>query len=117
MSRRLTIQLPDQTSIRIDSDEWSAIAFSDFGGGGASLFGQLLICRHSDGWILVYVTFDVQVGESISVGELLPAGSADVESAIWRLAERFTVPTRVVRECIEQFSRETHADCVPCTVG
>lgn len=117
MSHQLTVLLPDQTSIGIDADEWPAIAFSDFGAGGASLCGHLLICRHCDGWILVYVMIDVQVGETISAGELLPAGSADVEPAVLQLAERFTVPTRVVRECLEQFRKETHPNCIPCTVA
>ena len=103
MRRRLTVQLPDATWITIDQDEWPALAcpiHAAVRGDGKFRTDQLFVRKHPDGRHFVYVTLQRPDAETTAAGELLPAGSADVEAAIRRMAKRFSLPDSVVDECV-----------------
>jgi hypothetical protein len=50
--------------------------------------------------MLVYVLLEPAAGELATIaGELLPNAGADVESAVRRIAKRFSMPETIVNEC------------------
>ena len=103
MRRKLTLQLPDATWVSIDQDEWTALAcpiYAAMRGDGKFRTDQLFVRKHPDGRHFVYVTVQRPGTETTAAGELLPAGSPDVEGAVRRMAKRFSLPDSVVDECV-----------------
>ena len=105
MSNPLTIQFAGGSKSRIDRDDWPALASSTFGTvqEDGQTTGQLIIGQHADGRTLIYVLLDLPTGDTFAAGELARPDASYVESAVWRIAERFSVPTRLAQSCLAQY--------------
>ena len=103
----LTIRLSDGASLDIDRDEWPTLVdpirtLPDLGQHATE---HLFVGKYADGRALVYVVIDQPDVENTIVGEMLPAGSADIEAAVRRVAERFAISTRLVDQCLDSIKR------------
>jgi hypothetical protein len=103
----LTIRLLNGSSLDIDRDDWPTLVspartMHDLGQHATE---HLFVGKYADGRTLVYVVIDQPDVENTIVGEMLPAGSADVEAAVRRVAERFAISTRLVDQCLDSIKR------------
>lgn len=106
----LTIQLADGSSLDINPDEWPTLAKPR----GASLdlsphtTKHLFVGKYDDGGTLVYAVIEEPSTDKIIAGELLPAGSAEIEAALWRLTERLEIATTVADRCLDSLKRSSY---------
>jgi hypothetical protein len=105
MSNLITLHFADGSLLNIDRGQWPALASTEFGTirPDGQTTGHLIIGRHGDGRALVYVIVDLPTGDTIAAGEIVAAPDRDVESAVWRIAERFSVPSRLAQACLDQY--------------
>jgi len=103
----LTIRLSDGSSLDIDRDEWPTLVspVGETRDVGQYSTEHLFVGKYADGRTLVYVVIDQPDVENTLVGEMLPAGSADIEAAVRRVAERFAISTRLVDQCLDSIKR------------
>ena len=103
----LTIRLPDGSSLDINRDEWPTLVspVGETRDVGQYATEHLFVGKYADGRTLVYVVIDQPDAENTIAGEMLPAGSADIEAAVRRVAERFAISTRLVDQCLDSIKR------------
>jgi hypothetical protein len=105
MPQVLMIQLPDGITIEMDEIEWLQVASSAWQHLTESGFvdSELIVREHTyDGRMLVYVVAKNPEGQTTASGELLLAGTIDVESTIVRVAQQFDVNDQVVQTCVAE---------------
>jgi hypothetical protein len=104
MSQVLTVQLPDGIAIDMDEKEWLQVASSAWLHLTESGFvdSELIVRQHTDGRMLVYVVAKNAEGETTASGELLLAGTTDLESAIVRVAQQLNLNNQLVQTCVRQ---------------
>ena len=103
----LTVRLADGSWLDIDRDDWPTLVnpvhtLHDL---GQYATVRLFVTKYADGRTLVYVVIDRPDIENTIAGEMLPAGSADTESAVRRVAKRFAISTRLVDQCLDSIQR------------
>jgi hypothetical protein len=101
MPQILTIELPGGMSLDIDQDQWEALANPVH----ASLLEdgaveQLIVQTNKDRETLVYAVIKRPERPTIVGGELLPPGSTDIESAVRRVGESYSLWEGLVEGCL-----------------
>jgi hypothetical protein len=107
MSEPIVVYLPGGESIEVDERQWRVLASANWNRleeGGYVQWSET-VRRHADGRTLVYVVEAKPDGIVTVAGELFPAKSRDVETAIQQLANRFDIPTNVPHSCITAYRR------------
>jgi hypothetical protein len=107
VTQLLTIELPDQLSIEMDETEWLQLASANCHHltEQGSFDSDLIVRRHSDDRMLVYVVVKNPEGDTTASGELLLPGTTDVESHIRRVAQQFDLNEQVQKTCVAAFRR------------
>ena len=106
----LTIRLSDGSTLDIEPHEWPTLT-SPVGAMrnlGDYTTEHLFAGKYDDGRMLVFAVIVQPGADKTIAGEMLPAGSTDLEIAVRRLAERFAISTRLVDQCLDSIMRSSH---------
>jgi hypothetical protein len=103
----LTIQLPDGLSTEMDESEWLQLASANCHHLTEKGYfdSDLIVRKHSDDRMLVYVVVKNPEGDTTASGEMLLPGTTDVESHILRVAQQFDLSEQVQKTCVTAFRR------------
>ena len=102
MPSPLSVRLSSGMQIEIDPSDWPEIGDAQWTTQqeGGVVKAHVVVRRHSDGRVLLYI--DANPGEGPLVrGDLLPSGAAEVEEAIGRFGELHALPNWVVARLVQ----------------
>jgi hypothetical protein len=94
--------MPDATWLRIDQDEWKMLTCQVHAkprGNERFATDHLIVRRHDDGRVLVYVVLAPASGELQTASGEVVAG-ADISTTVWRIIKRFSLPDSIATECL-----------------
>lgn len=102
MPSHLPVRLSSGMQIEIDPSEWPEIGDAQWTAQreGGVVTAHVVIRRHADGRVIIYI--DANPGEGpLILGDLLPPAAAEIEEAIGRFGELHDIPDWVEARLVQ----------------